>query len=227
MSAQIEVIQREHETLKAQVERLVQRRLTEITARRDLSSFHPFFESKHFTDELRRLQTGQEWHKWSVHYEKFGCIHCHARPHEKPHYAGLGFCRTCKKRIQQRLEAIRESLNEKAKNAEQLIGAVIDQEKLARKALGLSERAERRTLPAPAKIGRPKMKPSILRGDSGERLRKLRTLAGMSQAALAKAAGVDRKTIISFERGDHRASPPHCDAIRKVLVEGLVRAFWP
>ncbi len=71
------------------------------------------------------------------------------------------------------------------------------------------------------------MKPTILPGDSGERVRKLRELAGMSQADLAKAAGVDRKTIISFERGNHRPIPAHCSAIRKVIVEALVRAFWP
>jgi len=219
-----EVIQRQPETIGDQVERLLQRRLAEIMARRDLSMFAPFFESKDFSDQLRRLQTAQDWHKWSIHYLKFGCIHCHARPHEKPHYAGLGFCRTCKKRIEQRLATILESLNEQAKNAEEFIDELIDQEKLARKALRLPELIGQA---APAKIGRPKMKPSILRGDSGERVRKLRKLAGMSQADLATAAGVDRKTIISFEKGNHRASPPHCDAIRKVLVEALVRAFWP
>lgn len=222
MSGAIEVIQRAPETIKAQVERLVQQRLAEIGARRDLSAFAPFFESKQFTDELRRLQTAQDWHKFSVYYEAWGCISCHVR--EKPHDA-MGMCRNCHKRILSRMRYIRERLNEKTKDAEKFIDELIDQEKQARKALGLELPGEVKKLPA--KIGRPKMKPSILRGDSGERVRKLRTLAGMSQAALAKAAGVDRKTIISFEAGDHRPIPAHCDAVRKILVEALVRAFWP
>lgn len=225
MSAQIEVIQREPETLKAQVERLLQRRLTEIMSRRDLSAFAPFCESKEFVDKLRRLQTAQDWHKWGAYYAKFGCLHCHARPHEKPHYGGSGMCRTCKKRIQGRLETIIESLNQQAKDAERFLDSLVDQEKLARQALGKSLRGD--VEKPPAKIGRPKMKPSILRGDSGELVRKLRSLAGMSQLELARRAGVDRKTTISFERGNHRASPPHCDAIRRVLVEAWVRAFWP
>ncbi|MGH7935447.1 MAG: helix-turn-helix transcriptional regulator [Chthoniobacterales bacterium] len=224
MSGEIEVIQRQPETLNVKFERLFQQRLAEIMARRDLSTFAPFCESKETIDKLRRLQTAQDWHKWGAYYAKFGCLHCHARPHEKPHYGGSGMCRTCKKRIQERLERILECLDRQTLDAEGFIDGLIDQEKLARKALRLPKPASKTQ---PSKIGRPKMKPSILRGDSGERVRKLREVCGMSQADLAEAAGVDRKTVISFERGDHRASPPHCDAIRKVLIEGLVRAFWP
>ncbi len=142
MSVEIEVLSPAPEDLRAQVERLVQRRLTEIMARRDLSTLAPFFESRQFTDELRRLQTAPDWHKFSVYYEKFGCISCHGR--EKPHHA-LGMCRTCRNRILERLIVIRERLNEKTKDAEQFIDALIDHEKLARKAAGKPVSAPRRS----------------------------------------------------------------------------------
>jgi DNA-binding XRE family transcriptional regulator len=130
-----------------------------------------------------------------------------------------------------RLRQIIKRLNQKCERVED----IIDQERLAyqayRETVG-SANSEPKALLAPAeppiaKVGRPKMKPQILAGDSGSRVRQLRELAGMSQADLAVAAGVDRKTIISFERGDHRAIPSHRLAIRKILVESLVRAFWP
>ncbi len=208
---------------------LLNERLAELMGRQDLRLFQPFFESRQVAYELRRLQTAPEWHKWRVYYEMWGCLVCGER--EQPHDA-LGMCKGCHRRTAHRLRMIVQRLNEKCERAEQ----IIDQERLAYNAYReaapsvVPERDAPSTpaeLPAPKKMGRPRLKPQIVPEEAGRRARQLRELAGLSQAELAAAAGVDRKTVISFERGDREPIPSHSAAIRKVLVESLVRAFWP
>jgi putative transcriptional regulator len=212
------------EQAEAYVAQLVDRRVAELMARQDLAVFQPFFESKKAETELRRLQTMPDRHKWRIYFETWGCLVCETR--EKCH-ASTGMCRTCRGRTKQRLDTIVKQLHEKGVRVEDLI----DQERLAYEAYRQTARESNRLLPAAEvpknKVGHPKMKSQIVPGDPGARVRQLRELAGLSQADLAAAVGVDRKTIISFERGDHQPIPAHSAAIRKALVESLVRAYWP
>ncbi len=211
------------EQIQAYIDEMVARQVAEIMARRDLSAVQPFFESEEISDELRRIQTAPDLHKWSTYNARFGCLICETR--ERRHCA-VGMCQRCLSRVAGRLHRIRKHLNEKSERAENLI----EQERRAYKACveanvpGLKPLLPRLE---PPKMGKLKMKPTILAGDSGARVRQLRELAGLSQEGLAKAAGVNRRTIINFEKGRHKPLPSHCDAIRKILVEALVRAFWP
>lgn len=210
------------EQIEAYIGEMVNRKVAEIMARQDLAVMQPFFESKKIADELRRIQTAPDWHKFRVYYERWGCLVCATRTEI---HRSLGMCPRCYRRTNARLKTICKELNEKSERAEGLI----EQERLAYKALIESgiEIPESDT----ARVGRPKtlpqIKPSILAGDPGARVRQLRELAGMSQSDLAKAAGVDCNTIIRLERGDHWATPGKRAAIRRVLVDALVRAFWP
>lgn len=77
---------------KAELERLVQQKVAEIMAERDAVVFEPFFRSRQIAYELKRLQTVPEQRKWSVWFERYGCLVCETR--ERIH-VGNGMCTQC------------------------------------------------------------------------------------------------------------------------------------
>src|SRR5579863_10118695 len=86
------------------IERLIEKKLAEMKERSTAETlFEPFFRSKAIADEIRRHQTITEQQKWSLYYEKFGCLICQTR--NRPHDA-LGMCDRCYQRIHGRLKAL-------------------------------------------------------------------------------------------------------------------------
>jgi hypothetical protein len=97
-TAKIDVLPSPHEiqqapVRRAELERMIQQKVAEIMAERDALVFEPFFRSRQVAYELKRLQTVPEQEKFSVGYERYGCMICesHATPH-----AGNGLCRSCR-----------------------------------------------------------------------------------------------------------------------------------
>ena len=79
-------------TNEAMLTRLVQQKVAEIMAERDAIVFEPFFRSRQVAYELKRLQSVPEQRKWSVSFERYGCMRCETR--EQIH-AGNGMCNRC------------------------------------------------------------------------------------------------------------------------------------
>jgi hypothetical protein len=88
---------------KAELARLVQEKVAEIMAERDAIIFEPFFRSRQIAYELKRLQNVPEQRKWSVSFERYGCMICETR--ESIH-AGNGMCGSCRNRWFTRLTQI-------------------------------------------------------------------------------------------------------------------------
>jgi hypothetical protein len=91
---------------------LVQQRVAEILAARDEFIFEPFFRSRQVAYELRRLQTVPERKKWSVYFERYGCLYCQRQ--DQPHGTN-GFCGACHCRVTQRLKEIVSELMQERK----------------------------------------------------------------------------------------------------------------
>jgi hypothetical protein len=112
---------------RAELERLVEQHVAEIMAERDALVFEPFFRSRQVAYELKRLQTVPEQEKFSVSYERYGCMICesHATPH-----AGNGLCRNCRAKWFRRFaQIIKEGMKgesaqraRKTARAERLLG---------------------------------------------------------------------------------------------------------
>lgn len=81
---------------KAELDRLVQEKVAEIMAERDAFAFEPFFRSRQIAYELKRLQTIPEQRKWTVFFDRFGCMICQTR---KLIHIGNGMCNHCYQRI--------------------------------------------------------------------------------------------------------------------------------
>ena len=90
-------------TDQATLNRLVQQQVAEIMAARDEFVFEPFFRSRQIAYELKRLQTMPERRKWTVFFERFGCMDC--KTTETIH-AGNGLCTACHTRTFGRLKQI-------------------------------------------------------------------------------------------------------------------------
>ena len=95
---------REHTGIdKAELERLVQQKVAEIMADRDAFVFEPFFRGRQVAYELQRLQTVSEREKFSVYFERYGCLICETR---NTIHAGNGMCGKCHNRVFYRLTQI-------------------------------------------------------------------------------------------------------------------------
>ena len=81
---------------KAELDRLVQEKVAEIMAERDAFAFEPFFRSRQIAYELKRLQTIPEQRKWTVFFDRFGCMICQTR---KLIHIGNGMCNHCYQRV--------------------------------------------------------------------------------------------------------------------------------
>jgi hypothetical protein len=77
---------------RAELDRLVQEKVAEILTARDEFVFEPFFRSRQIAYELKRLQTVPEQRKWTVRYERLGCMICNTK--ERIH-GGNGMCSKC------------------------------------------------------------------------------------------------------------------------------------
>jgi len=107
-----EIEQRRRRTNAEVLDALVQQRVAEALAARDEFVFEPFFRSRQVAYEIRRLQTVPERKKWSVYFERHGCVACGKQ--DQP-YAASGFCGPCHRRVFQRLKGIVTELMQKAK----------------------------------------------------------------------------------------------------------------
>ncbi len=89
---------------EAWIERIVEKKMSEIAEKRPASAiFEPFFRSRAITTEIKRRQTIAEQRKWSLYYEKYGCLLCETT--DRPHTA-LGMCCECYGRTKDRLSRL-------------------------------------------------------------------------------------------------------------------------
>ena len=88
---------------EAELNRLVQQKVAEIMADRDAFVFEPFFRSRQIAYELRRLQTVPEQRKWTVYFERYGCLICET---QKRIHVGNGMCNACYARTFSTLQQI-------------------------------------------------------------------------------------------------------------------------
>ena len=87
---------------------LVEPKFGELLAARDDLVFEPFFRTRQAANEIKRLQTVPERKKWSLWFERYGCLSCHKQ--DQPH-GSTGLCTTCHVRIYQQLKQIVSELN--------------------------------------------------------------------------------------------------------------------
>jgi hypothetical protein len=114
------------------VRQMVQREVQKLTADREAFVFEPFFRSKRVTDEIRRLQTMPELHKWSHYYQEFGCIaRCGV---ETRIHTGLGFCEVCHSETYRRLKSVMRKY--KTQHDDRFDRDFHDSERTAKLALG-------------------------------------------------------------------------------------------
>ena len=134
----------EQESPQKMLERLVRQRVDEILADRKDLLFRPFFEgSKSVTDQIHRIQNMAEVRKWSVYFDRHGCLICGTK---RTTHAGSGTCSRCHSRTAARLKVI-VSEGTRSGTRERFSG---DLESIAKKALA----GAIRLLP-PAREGRP------------------------------------------------------------------------
>jgi hypothetical protein len=108
---------------KAELARLVQEKVAEIMAERDAIVFEPFFRSRQVAYELKRLQNIPEQQKFTVSFERYGCMICETR--ERIH-GGNGMCTVCHGKWFARLtQIIAEGI--KGESARNATGATRDQ----------------------------------------------------------------------------------------------------
>src|ERR1700730_9590086 len=98
---------------KATLDKLVQQKVAEILTARDEFIFEPFFRSRQVAYEIRRLQTVPEYKKWSVYFQRHGCVCCSfedarrdRRESKRPSYGGCGMCARCWNCVSTRLRVI-------------------------------------------------------------------------------------------------------------------------
>ena len=70
---------------------------------KELQLLEPWFRTRQESLKIKRTQTVPEQRKWSVYYERWGCVCCKKK--QLPHRA-LGFCLTCYLRVSQRIKEI-------------------------------------------------------------------------------------------------------------------------
>jgi len=88
---------------KAELTQLIQEKVAEIMAERDAFVFEPFFRSRQIAYELKRLQRVPEQQKFSISFERYGCMVCETR--ERIH-GGNGMCGLCHAKWFRRLTQI-------------------------------------------------------------------------------------------------------------------------
>ena len=92
------------------LDKLVQQKVAEILTARDEFIFEPFFRSRQVSYEIRRLQTVSERKKWSIYYQRHGCVCC--KESKRPYAGGCGMCTRCYDRVIKDLRVIVRELIE-------------------------------------------------------------------------------------------------------------------
>ncbi len=85
------------------VKQLVDQRVAEIMANEEVWLFQPFLQTRRVSYEMRRMQSVPEQRKWSLYFQKWGCLSCGSKTAN--HYA-CGFCTNCYARVAERLKVI-------------------------------------------------------------------------------------------------------------------------
>lgn len=88
---------------RAELDRLVQKKVAEILHARDEFIFEPFFRSRQIAYELKRLQNVPEQRKWTIYFQRFGCLVCESM--DRIH-VGNGMCDRCHANTSSRLKQI-------------------------------------------------------------------------------------------------------------------------
>jgi hypothetical protein len=88
---------------EAEFKRAVHEEVAKVMADRDAFVFEPFFRSRKIAYELQRLQTIPERQKWSVYFERRGCLICQTR--DRIHI-GCGMCQNCYPQVFRELKQI-------------------------------------------------------------------------------------------------------------------------
>ena len=70
---------------------------------KELQLLEPWFRSRQESIEIKRTQTVPEQRKWSVYYDRWGCVSCTKK--KTPHKS-LEFCQACYLRVSQRIKEI-------------------------------------------------------------------------------------------------------------------------
>lgn len=88
---------------KAELDRLVEIRVREIMAERDALVFEPWFQTRQVAYAVKRLQTVPEQRKWTVYFNRYGCMICEIQDRQ---HAGNGMCNRCHSNVFQRVAQI-------------------------------------------------------------------------------------------------------------------------
>jgi hypothetical protein len=78
---------------EVELNKAVREQVLEIMAERDALAFEPFFRSRQVSYELKRLQSVPEQQKFSIAYERYGCLHCGTK---EAIHAGNNLCNNCR-----------------------------------------------------------------------------------------------------------------------------------
>jgi hypothetical protein len=83
--------------------KLVEKQVAMTLASRDDFVFQPFFQAQKVADEIKRCQNVGEQRKWSIFYERWGCLICGQRA---ACHVSCGMCQNCHARTDKRLRTI-------------------------------------------------------------------------------------------------------------------------
>lgn len=125
----------EAQELKRVFTQIIEEKVAEATGGPD-ALFQPFFSGKRMLAEIRKVQSVAEQAKFTYYFERWGCMGGCGATAETVAHGGLGFCRTCNRRIRERLRTIVREHTAKADEMQSFSDAV----NLARASLTPSNR---------------------------------------------------------------------------------------
>jgi protein-arginine kinase activator protein McsA len=126
----------------------------EIVPVRKAFLFEPHFRSKAESDAIRRCMTAQEKQKWTIYFDRWGCLACGQT--RKRIHAGNGFCSKCHNNISGRLRTIVRNLSRDRKSIPEELHEISAAVSEAEHLLGpLPRRRLRSVLQEPIEAGAP------------------------------------------------------------------------
>src|SRR5260221_10072176 len=134
--------------------------MTAIVPVRDALLFEPHFRPKREAYAIRRCMTAQGRRRWTIYFERFGCLACGDT--RKRIHAGNGYCARCFTKIAARLRSIVRELSSGRETIpaelHELSAAVREAERL----LGpLPRTTSRRVFQEPLKAGAPALRERV------------------------------------------------------------------
>ncbi len=115
------------------LERLIAQKVAEALAERDDFLFEPHFRERRVSYELRRLMTVPERKKWTVYFDRWGCLKCGTK---RAVHAANGYCPTCRSKVVYRLKQILKELRGERPYAAQDVGQIVSSVTSAEQLLG-------------------------------------------------------------------------------------------